>query len=94
MRMSSSAASRVSACSCTSPPSPSTRRRSHAPVISGSPDHDRTITDSRFDIQLLGCAWDDAKLVGFAYAFEQIANAARRSHATTTVPALRYEAGK
>jgi amidase len=46
-------------------------------------------------IQLLGRAWDDAKLVGFAYAFEQIANTAGRGHvAPTTVPPLRYEANK
>jgi amidase len=47
------------------------------------------------NIQLLGRAWDDAKLVGFAYAFEQVANAAGRGHvAPTTVPALPYEAGR
>jgi amidase len=47
------------------------------------------------NIQLLGRAWDDAKLVGFAYAFEQIATAAGRGHvAPATVPALRYETGK
>ena len=47
------------------------------------------------NIQLLGRAWDDAKLVGFVYAFEQIANAAGRGHvAPSTVPPLRYEAGK
>jgi amidase len=46
-------------------------------------------------IQLLGRAWDDAKLVGFAYAFEQMATAAGRSHvAPATVPALRYEADR
>jgi amidase len=45
------------------------------------------------NIQLLGRAWDDAKLVGFAYAFEQIANAAGRGHvAPATVPALRDDA--
>jgi amidase len=46
------------------------------------------------NIQLLGRAWDDAKLVGFAYAFERIANAAGRGHvAPATVPPLRYDAG-
>ena len=44
------------------------------------------------NIQLLGRAWDDAKLVGFAYAFEQIANAAGRGHVRPeTVPPLRYD---
>lgn len=43
-------------------------------------------------IQLLGRAWDDAKLVGFAYAFEHYANAAGNGHvAPSTVPALRYD---
>jgi amidase len=41
------------------------------------------------NLQLLGRAWDDAKLVGMAYAFEQFANAAGNGHVTpTTVPAL------
>lgn len=43
------------------------------------------------DIQLLGRAWDDAKLVGMAYAFEQLANRAGHGHvAPGTVPPLRY----
>jgi amidase len=42
------------------------------------------------NIQLMGRAWDDAKLVGFAYAFERLANAAGSGHvAATTVPPLR-----
>jgi amidase len=42
------------------------------------------------NIQLLGRAWDDAKLVGMAYAFEHYATAAGHSHiAPKTVPALR-----
>lgn len=41
------------------------------------------------NIQLLGRAWDDGKLVGYAYAFGQIANAAGNGHvAATTVPPL------
>ena len=41
------------------------------------------------NIQLMGRAWDDARLVGFAYAFERLANAAGRGHVpATTVPAL------
>jgi amidase len=41
------------------------------------------------NIQLLGRAWDDDKLVGMAYAFEEIANAAGHGHVdATTVPAL------
>jgi amidase len=42
------------------------------------------------NIQLMGRAWDDAKLVGFAYAFERLANAAGSGHVpATTVPRLR-----
>ena len=42
------------------------------------------------NIQLLGRAWDDDKLVGFAYAFEQIANAAGHGHVeATTAPRLK-----
>jgi amidase len=42
------------------------------------------------NIQLMGRAWDDARLVGFAYAFERLANAAGSGHVpATTVPALR-----
>ena len=47
------------------------------------------------NIQLMGRAWDDVKLVGFAYAFEQIATAAGRGHVPpATVPALLYEADR
>ena len=42
------------------------------------------------NIQLMGRAWDDAKLVGFAYAFERLANAAGSGHVPAkTVPRLR-----
>jgi amidase len=42
------------------------------------------------NIQLMGRAWDDARLVGFAYAFERLANAAGNGRVpATTVPALR-----
>lgn len=45
------------------------------------------------DIQLLGRAWDDAKLVGMAYAFEQLATRAGRGHvAPGTAPPLRFQA--
>jgi amidase len=41
-------------------------------------------------IQFLGRAWDDAKLVGMAYAFEQVAQAAGHGHVVpATVPPLR-----
>jgi amidase len=44
------------------------------------------------NIQLLGRAWDDGKLVGMAYAFEIIANAAGHGHVeATTAPALSHE---
>jgi amidase len=44
------------------------------------------------NIQLLGRAWDDDKLVGMAYAFEEIANAAGRGHVeATTTPALPHD---
>jgi amidase len=44
------------------------------------------------NIQLLGRAWDDARLVGFAYAFEHYANAAGSGRvAPATVPALMYD---
>jgi amidase len=52
----------------------------------GLDDHRQPIS-----IQLLGRAWDDAKLLGMAYAFEHVAAAARHGHvAPTTVPALNY----
>jgi amidase len=42
------------------------------------------------NIQLLGRAWDDAKLVGMAYAFEHYAEAAGHGHvAPTTAPPLK-----
>jgi hypothetical protein len=41
------------------------------------------------NIQLLGRAWDDDKLVGMAYALEEIANAAGHGHVeATTAPPL------
>jgi amidase len=43
-------------------------------------------------IQLLGRAWDDDKLVGYAYAFEHFANAAGNGHVVpTTAPALPHD---
>jgi amidase len=52
----------------------------------GYNDHGQPI-----DIQLLGRAWDDAKLVGMAYAFEYYANAAGQGHvAASTAPVLTY----
>jgi amidase len=50
----------------------------------GYNDHGQPI-----NIQLLGRAWDDDKLVGMAYAFERVANAAGNGHvAARTAPAL------
>ena len=47
------------------------------------------------NIQLLGRAWDDDKLVGMAYAFEEIANAAGHGHVEAiTAPALSHGDGK
>jgi amidase len=44
------------------------------------------------NIQLLGRAWEDDKLVGMAYAFEEIANAAGRGHVeATTAPPLLHD---
>jgi amidase len=44
------------------------------------------------NIQLLGRAWDDDKLVGMAYAFEEVANAAGHGHVeATTAPALPHD---
>lgn len=44
------------------------------------------------NIQLMGRAWDDDKLVGMAYAFEEIANAAGNGHVeATTAPPLAQE---
>jgi amidase len=54
-------------------------------VPAGLDDHGQPVS-----IQLLGRAWDDAKLVGMAFAFEHYANAAGRGHvAPATVPPLR-----
>src|SRR5262249_53251030 len=51
----------------------------------GFDDHRQPI-----NLQLLGRAWDDATLVGLAFAFEHYAEAASHGHvAPTTVPALR-----
>jgi amidase len=42
------------------------------------------------NLQLLGRAWDDDKLVGMAYAFEQLASKDGKGHvAATTAPALK-----
>jgi amidase len=44
------------------------------------------------NIQLLGRAWDDDKLVGMAFAFEEVANAAGQGHVeATTAPALPHD---
>ena len=54
-------------------------------IPAGVNDHGQPV-----NIQLMGRAWDDARLVGFAYAFERLANAAGRGHVpATTVPPLR-----
>jgi amidase len=46
------------------------------------------------NLQLLGRAWDDPKLVGMAYAFEHYAEAAGNGHQEpTTAPKLTYEPG-
>jgi amidase len=60
-------------------------------VPAGYNDHGQPI-----NIQLLGRAWDDDKLVGYAYAFEQIANAAGNGHvaAKTVPPLLHGNSGK
>lgn len=53
----------------------------------GYNDHGQPI-----NLQLLGRAWDDPKLVGMAYAFEHYANLAGSGHVeATTVPALQFE---
>lgn len=50
----------------------------------------RNDTGQPINIQLLGRAWDDDKLVGMAYAFERIANGTGRGHVeATTAPRLR-----
>lgn len=44
------------------------------------------------NIQLLGRAWDDDKLVGMAFAFEEVANAAGHGHVeATTAPTLPHD---
>jgi amidase len=44
------------------------------------------------NIQLMGRAWDDAKLVGFAFAFEHYATLAGSGHQVqTTAPALPHD---
>ena len=57
-------------------------------IPAGYNDHGQPI-----NIQLLGRAWDDAALVGFAYAFEHHAGAAGNGHvAPATVPPLTFDA--
>ncbi len=47
------------------------------------------------NIQLLGRAWDDDKLVGMAYAFEEVANAVGHGHVeAATAPALPHDRRK
>jgi amidase len=44
------------------------------------------------NIQLMGRAWDDDKLVGMAFAFEELANAAGRGHVeASTAPPLPHK---
>jgi amidase len=44
------------------------------------------------NIQLMGRAWDDDKLVGMAFAFEEVANAAGRGHVeAATAPPLKHD---
>jgi amidase len=58
-------------------------------VPAGSDEHRQPVS-----IQLLGRAWDDAKLVGMAYAFERVVETAKHGHvAPTTVPALSIRKG-
>jgi amidase len=58
-------------------------------VPAGFDDHRQPVS-----IQLLGRAWDDAKLVGMAYAFEHFADASHHGHvAPATVPALSFRKG-
>jgi amidase len=72
---------------------PSFGRRDTPGAINGVPTvvFPAGFDDNRnpIDIQLLGRAWDDAKLVGMAFAFEHYAEAAGHGHvAAGTVPAL------
>ena len=54
----------------------------------GYNDHGQPI-----NIQLMGRAWDDDKLVGMAYAYELLADKDGKGHvAPSTVPALTYQA--
>ena len=47
------------------------------------------------NIQLMGRAWDDPKLVGFAYAFEHYATLAGNGHQVqTTAPPLPHDNGR
>jgi amidase len=47
------------------------------------------------NIQFMGRAWDDADLLGYAYAFEQLATAAGKGHQVQpTAPALPHGNGK
>jgi amidase len=47
------------------------------------------------NLQLMGRAWDDPKLVGFAFAFERYASLAGRGHQVqTTAPALPHDLGE
>ena len=43
----------------------------------------------------MGRAWDDGKLVGMAFAFDKVANAAGRGHVeATTAPPLPHDRRK
>jgi len=56
----------------------------------GFNDHGQPI-----NIQLMGRAWDDDKLVAMAFAFEEVANAAGRGHVeAATAPPLAHDNGK
>ncbi len=56
-------------------------------IPAGYNDHGQPI-----NIQLMGRAWDDAKLVGYAYAFEYYATLAGSGHQVqTTAPALPHD---
>ena len=70
------------------PPRHAGRRPTGIPTVvfpAGYNDHGQPI-----NIQLLGRAWDDDKLVGMAYAFEQLATKDGKGHvAPSTAPALK-----
>lgn len=56
-------------------------------IPAGYNDHGQPI-----NIQLMGRAWDDAKLAGYAYAFEHYATAAGNGHVVqTTAPPLSHD---